>query len=319
MSPATDLNLTLEECEALLLGWRLYNSFVHLVCTVYLYCLLTYQLYHFYQALTMNPNLTRIEKLLGGIGQRLVQGVKPSRKDILLQGELNKKNYQSYRFSIAKNRKLLLSQLKENFGSWGHHGYLINEDKDIIKGITLLLEGAKDAARPSAKKTKKESFTRTLDDLFSFYTEISSDSDADPRNDESYMTETTEDEDCSTSSSRNYKDISRFAMALEESEVSDVNGAKLANALLMDYGLLSPDNLQDIIDPQKVRRAREKVVNTLNEDFKTKIETEKPKCLFFDSKIIFTNSTREGKKKKLPIDTYVVCDEHENFIHTNVE
>ena len=83
MFPASNTNLILEFCEASQFGW----CAVHQFCTTCLFCHGLIQIYK--HSITSLQDLKLIENILGLIYEQeiliksLVQGVKPSRRDIL--------------------------------------------------------------------------------------------------------------------------------------------------------------------------------------------------------------------------------------------
>ena len=291
----------------------------------------------------MTSKMTRTESLVGEFSRNLVGGVKPTRKDVLLQAEQNKKDSHRFNLPISDNRVMLLQELRDNFATWNlNQSFAILDDKIVLEYLTRFLSDVKEVSSPTAKKSKKDDFLNSLGEFFPFYQEITvpdvdmqalppgpsrpirSSSLTSSNFDDDYSLSEDEDEDSTPASEadptssvneRNCRDLSRFAKACEEAEVSDYDAAKLATALMMDLGIVSPNNLQEVIDRQKIRRARERVVNEIDDSFTEQIAANKPTTLYFDSKIIYTNYTdRDGKRKKRPIDIYVLCTEKEEFL-----
>ena len=292
----------------------------------------------------MTSKMTRTESLVEEFSRNLVVGVKPTQKDVLLQAEQNKKDSHRFNLPISDNRNMLLQELKDNFATWNiNQRFELLDDKIILKNLTRFLESVKEASSPTGKKSKKDDLLKSLGEFFSFYQEITvpdidmqdtpslppgpsrpirSSSLTSSNFDDDYSMSDYEDDTpasqavpTSSVNERNNRDLSRFAKACEEAEVSDYDAAKLATALMMDLGIVTPDNMKEVIDRQKIRRARERVVNEIDDKFRENIAANKPTTLYFDSKIIYTNYTdRDGKRKKRPVDIYVLCTEKEEFL-----
>ena len=96
----------------------------------------------------MNSKMTRIESLVGEYSRNLAPGVKPSRKDILLQAEQNKKDCGRFNLPISDNRDMVLAELKNNFATWNvNQSFAIRDDFSLLIDITRVLTDAKDVSK----------------------------------------------------------------------------------------------------------------------------------------------------------------------------
>lgn len=83
---------------------------------------------------------------------------------------------------------------------------------------------------------------------------------------------------------RNRKDISNIALASMRHHTGLRETAEIATAAWIDGGLITPDDVHLVIDHNKVRRAQEKLVSNLEEEFRKKIIENGVSCLFFDGR-----------------------------------
>ena len=105
----------------------------------------------------MTSNMTRTESLVGEFSRNLVNGVKPTRKDVLLQAEQNKKDSRRFNLPISDNRDMLLQELKDNFATWNlNQSFEILDDKIVLIYLTRFLSDVKEVSSPTVKKMKKE-------------------------------------------------------------------------------------------------------------------------------------------------------------------
>ena len=87
----------------------------------------------------MNSKMTRTESLVGEFSRNLVGGVKPTRNDVLLQAEQNKKDSRRFNLPISDNRDMLLQELKDNFATWNlNQSFEILDDKIVLACLTIL-------------------------------------------------------------------------------------------------------------------------------------------------------------------------------------
>ena len=121
--------------------------------------------------------------------------------------------------------------------------------------------------------------------------------------DESYIEETKEDysdsESCSTSDPQNRHVYPELCKAIDRANVSNRDACLIANAVLKDLGLLSPD-----IASQQTRRQRsvwkKKSVDVHKE------ENEGIVCLGFDGKIDITLTHAGSTRQKIKEEHYVL-------------
>lgn len=92
--------------------------------------------------------------------------------------------------------------------------------------------------------------------------------------------ETDNHEDKEPSSSRPKRSLHLFSLACDRYEISDRAAACLASALLLDLVLISAEDTSLFIDRNAVRRARQKVRETLED----KEENREPSTIFFERK-----------------------------------
>ena len=87
----------------------------------------------------MNSKMTRTESLVGEFSRNLVGGVKPTRNDVLLQAEQNKKDSRRFNLPISDNCDMLLQELKYNFATWNlNQSFEILDDKIVLACLTIL-------------------------------------------------------------------------------------------------------------------------------------------------------------------------------------
>lgn len=114
-----------------------------------------------------------------------------------------------------------------------------------------------------------------------------------------------------TTSSLNRTNISNLAEVLGRYSVSDRIGAAIASATLADFGLLSNEDRQNIIDRSKIRRAREKTrISKSNQ-----LQCRTIKSLYFDGRKDSTLAIIDNRRRKIMEEHIVLIEEPgENYI-----
>ena len=142
------------------------------------------------------------------------------------------------------------------------------------------------------------------------------------------MDSTSESEECDMEDDgnkkpRNIVSIPTVALEADRFNVSNRATAAICTATLIDYGIVSPDDVTNVVDKQKVWRARQQIRNQLKES--TSNEEDKIIGLFFDGKkdMTLTKQKIDGKwysTTKLE-DHYVIIGEPGTFYlrHVTVE
>ena len=102
--------------------------------------------------------------------------------------------------------------------------------------------------------------------------------------------------------SRNYDSIRNTAIASIRYGVGLRPTAAIATAALVDAGLITKDNTIKIIDKNKGKRAKEKVMSEMEEEFLSSLKKKGVSCIFFDGRIDITNVMMEveGSVKLYP-------------------
>ena len=137
---------------------------------------------------------------------------------------------------------------------------------------------------------------------------------------ETFLHNESEDEDSSSneecmSNKYNKKDISNIALASIRHHTGLRETAEIATAAWIDAGLINDLNHSLIIDHNKVRRAQERVISSLQESFTADISCHGVECILFDGRKDNTNVLLEieGNKQKFPgmikEEHYTVCSE----------
>ena len=112
---------------------------------------------------------TLVEKLLGSKSRDLLEGEKPTRKDIILLDENLKKLNPTLR-GEHERIKQMIPHLQNNLSSWNQDlQYKLLCGETIRKRVSRLLLSAKKLSYPKASKVKVNDFHQSLGDLFEFY------------------------------------------------------------------------------------------------------------------------------------------------------
>ncbi|XP_050309269.1 uncharacterized protein LOC126745454 [Anthonomus grandis grandis] len=106
------------------------------------------------------------------------------------------------------------------------------------------------------------------------------------------------DNPSTSNSNRNTSSLCMLANTLDRYAVSDRAGAAIASAVLQDYGIISSEDSQNIIDRHKVRRARQKKRQELQKTSKIGLL----RGLYFDGRkdktLIFTDNRKRTVVKE---------------------
>ncbi|KAI4796469.1 hypothetical protein KUCAC02_026971 [Chaenocephalus aceratus] len=100
----------------------------------------------------------------------------------------------------------------------------------------------------------------------------------------------------STKVQKNYDDIPNIALASVRYGIGLRPTAAIATAALIDAGIITEDNTSKVIDKNKVKRAQEKLMRELGEEFEEKCrEMGGISCILFDGRIDLTNVMMEAE------------------------
>lgn len=99
---------------------------------------------------------------------------------------------------------------------------------------------------------------------------------------------------------RNRLNLPTVSSLLDRYKVSNVIGAAISTATLVDVGLITVDDMSNVVDACKIKRAREKHRNEL-----VNLTLEKFEGLYFDGKKDKTSVLSEDRSKRL-----IVTEEH---------
>ena len=113
---------------------------------------------------------------------------------------------------------------------------------------------------------------------------------------------------------KNYDDISNIALASVRYGIGLRPTAAIATAALIDAGIITEEDTSKVIDKNKVKRAQEKLMRELSEDFeKTCKEEGGISCILFDGRIDLTNvmMEAEGSDQSFPA---VIKAEHYSVV-----
>ena len=83
---------------------------------------------------------------------------------------------------------------------------------------------------------------------------------------------------------RNRRSIKNVAMASIRFGLSANATAAVANATLLDHGVISQDNITEVIDAKKVQRAKDSLHKELQEKAAIKYQEDKIECILFDGR-----------------------------------
>ncbi|KAI4796454.1 hypothetical protein KUCAC02_026956 [Chaenocephalus aceratus] len=108
--------------------------------------------------------------------------------------------------------------------------------------------------------------------------------------------ETEPEPTASTKVQKNYDDIPNIALASVRYGIGLRPTAAIATAALIDAGIITEDNTSKVIDKNKVKRAQEKLMRELGEEFEEKCrEMGGISCILFDGRIDLTNVMMEAE------------------------
>ncbi|KAK1903534.1 Eukaryotic translation initiation factor 3 subunit C [Dissostichus eleginoides] len=100
----------------------------------------------------------------------------------------------------------------------------------------------------------------------------------------------------STKAQKNYDDIPNIALASVRYGIGLRPTASIATAALIDAGIITEDNTSKVIDKNKVKRAQEKLMRELGEEFEEKcMGMGGICCILFDERIDLTNVMMEAE------------------------
>ena len=96
-----------------------------------------------------------------------MEGVKPTKKDIILLDE----NVKKLNLTLQRERiKQIIPLLKNNLSSWNQDlQYKLMSDDTIRLRLSRLLKSAEDLANPKAAQARVKDFLKDSGDLFKFY------------------------------------------------------------------------------------------------------------------------------------------------------
>lgn len=109
----------------------------------------------------------------------------------------------------------------------------------------------------------------------------------------------------SNSSKYNYSNLPVLANTLDRYAVSDRAGAAIASAVLKDYGIISSKDSQNIIDRHKVRRARQKKRQELQNSSKVSLL----RGLYFDGRKDKTLAFIDNRKRTIVEEHITLLEE----------
>jgi len=110
------------------------------------------------------------------------------------------------------------------------------------------------------------------------------------------------------SPSRLTKELPALARACDRHKVSDRSAAAIASAVLQDFGLITTDNSENVIDRSKIRRARKKVRTNLQH----RIHSDNSlKSIYFDGR---KDKTMVNIKKGSKYYRQSIVEEHLSLI-----
>ena len=111
-----------------------------------------------------------------------------------------------------------------------------------------------------------------------------------------YFPETNHESAAPANVQRNYDDIPNIALASLRYGTGLRATAAIATAALIDAGLITEENPSKVIDKNKVRRAQEKLMIEMGEEFEKKCREEGTiSCILFDGRIDLTNVMMEAE------------------------
>ena len=101
---------------------------------------------------------------------------------------------------------------------------------------------------------------------------------------------------------KNFTSIKNVALASIRFGLSANATAAVANATLLDYGIISQDNTKDVVDAMKVQRAKESAYKELQERAAFKYKEDRIECILFDGRKDWTLMYQEieGSSKLYP-------------------
>ncbi|KAK1889847.1 Transcription elongation factor A protein-like 4 [Dissostichus eleginoides] len=125
----------------------------------------------------------------------------------------------------------------------------------------------------------------------------------------------------STKVEKNYDDIPNIALASVRYGIGLRPTAAIATAALIDARIITEDNTSKVIDKNKVKRAQEKLMRELGEEFEEKCrEVGDISCILFDGRIDLTNvlMEAEGSDQSFPAkikeEHYIVASEPRHIL-----
>ncbi|KAG0718100.1 hypothetical protein GWK47_007861 [Chionoecetes opilio] len=114
----------------------------------------------------------------------------------------------------------------------------------------------------------------------------------------------------STQVQKNYDEISNIALASVRYGIGLRPTAAIATAALIDAGIITEDNTSKVIDKSKVKRAQEKLMRELGQEFEEKCREDGGiSCILFDRRTDLTNvmMEAEGSDQSFPA---MIKEEH---------
>ncbi|KAJ8358162.1 hypothetical protein AAFF_G00028750 [Aldrovandia affinis] len=95
---------------------------------------------------------------------------------------------------------------------------------------------------------------------------------------------------------KNYDEIPNISLASVRYGIGLRPTAAIATATLIDAGIIKEDNTSKVIDKNKVKRAQEKLMRELGEEFEEKCREEGGiSCILFDGRIDLTSAMMEAE------------------------
>ena len=107
---------------------------------------------------------------------------------------------------------------------------------------------------------------------------------------------------CKQKQKKNFTSIKNVALASIRFGLSANATAAVANATLLDYGVISQDNTKDVVDAMKVQRAKESAYKELQERAAFKYKEDRIECILYDGRKDWTLMYQEieGSSKLYP-------------------
>lgn len=209
--------------------------------------------------------------------------------------------------SCSREKKIPVKELayikgqKEKVGSKGPHqmgGPDLPEHKRQVKKLERQgMEKKGEERRRSKGESSAAAEKAAKKDIERFLADGDEDLEVERSGaEDEFVPETDPEPAASVKVQKNYDEIPNIALASVRYGIGLRPTAAIATAALIDAGIITEDDTSKVIDKNKVKRAQEKLMRELGEEFEEKCREEGGiSCILFDGRIDLTNVMMEAE------------------------